>query len=211
MGSAAEVQMDEDTLVATRRSLHGVAECLIAGPQYRAHGTIRLRVLPRGFGGVRSDVHVDGTELVSNGQCRPLAGTWGGIAAAAGIDGGPPEGLYSDSSGIGPDDPLFVDPDAAALLAGWFARGDAALRAFAPDVEPVLWPEHFDLGIQLDEVNYGVSPGDAGHQRPYAYVGPWTPRDGAFWNAPFGALRGIDELPDVDAVAAFFADGRAAA
>ncbi len=68
-----------------------------------------------------------------------------------------------------------MDPAAAAELADWLARGDQALRALAPDVEPVLWPEHFDLGIQLDEVNYGISPGDAGHPRPYAYVGPWKP------------------------------------
>jgi hypothetical protein len=207
---AAEVHMDEDTLLATRRSLHGVAECLIAGPQYREHGTIRLRVLPGGFGGLRSDVRVDGTELMWDGERGPLAGTWGGLAAAAGIDGGPPEGLYSETSGVGPDDPLLVDPAAAALLADWFARGDAALRTFAPDDAPVLWPEHFDVAIQLDEVNYGVSPGDAENARPYAYVGPWTPRDGAFWNAPFGALREIDDLPDVDAMAAFFAEGRAA-
>jgi hypothetical protein len=33
-----------------------------------------------------------------------------------------------------------------------------ALRSFAPGLEPVLWPEHFDLGIKLDEVNFGVSP-----------------------------------------------------
>jgi hypothetical protein len=33
----------------------------------------------------------------------------------------------------------------------------------------------------------------------------------AFWNAPFGALRPADELPDTDAVAAFFAEGRVAA
>ena len=90
-----------------------------------------------------------------------------------------------------------MDPAAAAELADWLARGDQALRALAPDVEPVLWPEHFDLGIQLDEVNYGISPGDAGHPRPYAYVGPWKPRTGPFWNAPFGALRTADELPDV--------------
>ena len=75
----------------------------------------------------------------------------------------------------------------------------------------MLWPEHFDLGISVDEVNYGVSPGDAGHPRPYAYVGPWTPREGGFWNASFGALRWSDDLPDADAVAAFFAEGRAEA
>jgi hypothetical protein len=78
-------------------------------------------------------------------------------------------------------------------------------------VEPVLWPEHFDVGIAADEVNYGVSPGDAGHQSPYAYVGPWTARQGEFWNAPFGALRPAAELADPRAVAAFFAAGRAAA
>ena len=38
--------MDTQVLVATRRSLHGVAELVIAGPQHRATGTIRLRVTP---------------------------------------------------------------------------------------------------------------------------------------------------------------------
>jgi hypothetical protein len=43
------------------------------------------------------------------------------------------------------------------------------------------------------------------------HVGPRTPRRGPFWNAPFGALRAAAELPDADAVAAWFAEGRAAA
>jgi hypothetical protein len=106
---------------------------------------------------------------------------------------------------------LAVDAAAAAELAGAFARGEAGMRAFAPDVVPVLWPEHFDVGIQLDEVNYGISPGDAAHPRPYAYVGPWKLPEGEFWNAPFGALRWMDELPDAAAVTAFFADGAARA
>ena len=38
----------------------------------------------------------------------------------------------------------------------------------------MLWPEHFDLGITLDRVNYGSAPGDADIGVPYAYVGPWT-------------------------------------
>jgi hypothetical protein len=69
------------------------------------------------------------------------------------------------------------------------------MRRFAPSEEPILWPEHFDLGIALDEVNYGVSPGDNGHPLPYAYVGPWTPREGEFWNASFGAVRTAEQLP----------------
>ena len=71
----------------------------------------------------------------------------------------------------------------------------------------MLWPEHFDIGISVDEVNYGVSPGDAHIGEPYAYVGPWSPREGAFWNTPFGAARTLTELPDVVAVSAFFHDG----
>lgn len=54
-----------------------------------------------------------------------------------------------------------------------FASGDAALRLFAPGGGPVLWPEHFDVAIDLDEVTYGVSLGDAEIAGPYAYVAPW--------------------------------------
>jgi hypothetical protein len=42
--------MDEHVLSATRRSLHAVAEQLLAGPQHREQGTIRLRVSPPGSG-----------------------------------------------------------------------------------------------------------------------------------------------------------------
>src|SRR5438128_12064089 len=35
--------MDEGTLVSTRRALHGVAELILAGPQYRRGGGIKLR------------------------------------------------------------------------------------------------------------------------------------------------------------------------
>jgi hypothetical protein len=199
--------MDEKT----RRSLHGVGELLIAGPQHRAHGTIRLRPTPGGFGGVAVALRVEGTDLVWDGGRAPLAGTYRDLAAAAGVQPGPPEGIYHDTSGVDPDEQVVVDPAAAAELAEWFARGDAGLRAFAPDQEPVLWPEHFDLAIGEGEVNYGVSPGDAGHSEPYAYVGPWTKREGAFWNASFGALRPASELPDTDSLTTFFADGRRAA
>jgi hypothetical protein len=203
--------MDEQALVATRRAWHAVGERLLAGPQYREHGTIRLRITPGGFGQLRGPWRVEGTDLVGDGVRVPLRGMVGEVAAAAGIEPGVPQDLYPDHAELDVDDPIEVDPAAAAELADWLARGERALRELAPDVEPVLWPEHFDLGIQLDEVNYGISAGDAGHPRPYAYVGPWTPREGPFWNAPFGALRGADELADGPAVSAFLAEGRAAA
>lgn len=202
--------MDEATYAATRRSLHGVAELVIAGPQHAAHGTIRLRVEPGGFGGVSLPVRVEGTDLVWDGGRTPLGGTCRELASAAALEPSAP-GLYHDDSGVDPDEPLTFDPDALGLLLGWFERSDAALRSFAPGQEPVLWPEHFDLGVSLGEVNYGASPGDAGHGAPYAYVGPWTPRTGSFWNASFGALRPAEALPDVAAVHSFFSDGQQAA
>jgi hypothetical protein len=200
--------MDSHALVTTRRSLHGVAELVIAGPQYRTDGTIRLRPTPGGFGGVVSALRVEGTDLVGAGVRVPLSGTYRDLATSAGVDVGPPQDLYHDTSGVDPDETVVVDPAAAAVLADWFARGDAALRTLASDVQPVIWPEHFDLAISLDEVNYGVSPGDAAHPLPYAYIGPFTPREGDFWNAPFGAVREADDLPDTDAIAAFYEQGR---
>jgi hypothetical protein len=153
---------------------------------------------------------VEGGELVGPDRRVPLTGTIADVSEAAGVEAGAPS-IYSDHADLADDAPLAVDPAAAAELADWFARGAAGLRAFAPDEEPVLWPEHFDLGIAVDEVNYGISPGDGGHATPYAYVGPWTKREGPFWNVDFGSLCTADQLPDVEAVAAYFGAGRSAA
>jgi hypothetical protein len=117
--------------------------------------------------------------------------------------------LYRDGSGLALDDALEVDADAAAQVADAFAAGDAALRALAPGETPILWPEHFDIGITADEVNYGVSAGDTYLAVPYAYVGPWSPPgQDDFWNAPFGRAVPVEEIGDTDAVLAFFSEGR---
>src|SRR3712207_7051831 len=44
--------------------------------------------------------------------------------------------------------------------------------------------------------------------RPYAYVGPWTPREGEFWNVPFGSVRTMEQVADHHVLAAFFSEGR---
>ena len=203
--------MDEHVVVVTRHSLHAVAERLLAGPQYREHGEIRLQVTPGGFGQFAGPLRVEGTEIVGGDRRVRLRGTVAEVAAALGVEAGEPADLYAEHAELGADEELAVDPAAAGLLLGWFARGDRALRELAPGEEPILWPEHFDLGIAVGEVPYGVSPGDSGHPQPYAYVGPWTRREGEFWNAPFGALRAAEELPGAEAVTAFFTAGRAAA
>ncbi|WP_214413270.1 hypothetical protein [Sphaerisporangium fuscum] len=199
--------MNENDLIDTRRSLHAVAELIMAGPQYRGSGTIRLRVTPGGFATVAAPVlRVEGGELLTGDERVPLNGTsLRALGTAAGVTPGAPENLYSDGSGASLDDVLRVDADAAARLAESLAHGDAALRELVPGEIPVLWPEHFDLGISVDKVNYGVSLGDGYIPVPYAYVGPWEPRSGPFWNAPFGAARPLGEVPDL---LAFFAEGR---
>ena len=205
--------IDPATLATTRRALHGVAELVLAGPQYRSSGTIRLAVTPGGFGTIAEPaLRVEGTELVAGDRVIPMNGpTYGELGTAAGVVAGAPEGLYKGGSGMLLDDTIGVDAGAAEHLEQCFSRGQEALRRLAPDLSPVMWPEHFDLAITLDEINYGVSPGDDYLPEPYAYAGPWQPRLGDFWNAPFGAARTITELHDVDGVLAFFQQGHAIA
>jgi hypothetical protein len=199
-----------ETLTATRRALHGVAELVLAGPQHRRTGEIALHVTPDGFRTVAApDVRVAGDRLVAGDRSVPLAGTtFRALAEAAGVDVGAPVGLYHEGSGAEADDPVEVEPAAAAYLESCFAMGDAALRAFAPAEQPILWPEHFDVGITVDEANYGVSPGDGHVAEPYAYVGPWRRRTGPFWTEPFGAVRHLGDLGGVDDLVAFFTEGR---
>ncbi|QNE16881.1 hypothetical protein F1D05_01915 [Kribbella qitaiheensis] len=202
--------MDEWRLDSTRRALHGVAELILAGPQYRLGGGIRLRVVPGGFGTVAMpDLRVDGDLLVwPDGSIELSGGTFAERAQEAGVEASRLDDVYSGGLKIDPDSQIDLDPAAARLIADAFGRGDAALRAFAADSTPILWPEHFDVGITVDEINYGVSPGDDGIAEPYAYVGPWTPRTGDFWNASFGATRLMADLPDAGAVLTFFRTGQ---
>jgi hypothetical protein len=201
------------SIVPTRRAWHAVAELVLAGPQHRRTGEIALTAAEGGFATTAEPaLHVVGGEVVhAAGSVAINGNTCARIAAAIGIDVGAPAGLYSDGSGVAPDEPLELDLDAAWILGTAFRVGDEALRALAPSERAILWPEHFDLGITVDEVNFGVSPGDGFLGEPYAYVGPWKPREGPFWNAPFGAARAIRELSTVEAILAFFQEGRSRA
>lgn len=158
------------TFAATVAALHRVAEETVS-PARKPDNEIALEATPGGFGtpvfnwdGARRQVRVDGAELVwsTNGDERrePLAG---------------------------------VDRQAAARLADWYAFGDSVLReltaAAGPGDDPTpirLWPEHFDIAIELgaQRANYGFSPGDDHHAEPYAYISPWTAAvSGELWQA----------------------------
>jgi len=194
----------------TRRSLHGIAELVLAGPQFRATGEIMLRVAEGGFAtAFAPELRFDGAAVVAGEQRIEAAGlSYADIAARAGVVAGEPAGLYKDGSGAAPDELVVLDPATARAILDAFAAGDEALRRFAPDAERVLWPEHFDVGITIEAVNYGVAPGDDHVPEPYAYVSPHTAQDGEFWNLPFGAARPVRELGAATAIHAFFETGR---
>jgi hypothetical protein len=203
--------MGGDELEVTRRSLHAVAELVLAGPQYRATGRLRLRVVPGGFAtAFQPDVRVQGSRVVAGESLSEISGqTAHALGVCLGVAAGEPEGAYRDGCGVGIDEPLALRAHHAAVVLDALALGNSALAAFAPAEAPVLWPEHFDVAIRVDDVNYGLSPGDGFIAGPYAYVGVGqVPAGDAFWNAPFGAARPLRDLDDLDGTITFFAEGR---
>jgi len=214
------------TLVPTRLALQALAEHVLAAARHQATGRIGLRPAPGGFAtpafpsahGDRT-VAVDGREVVvtdDRGERREPVTTLAAAAALAEIEPGAPADVYAPSTPLEPDAPLAVDGAAAERIAAWFALGQGALDALRAELGHLdpsdiqLWPEHFDLAFTAAEVNWGASPGDGSSERPYLYVGPWSPPepDGGYWNAPFGAQRTAAEVHDGDDASAFFAEGR---
>ncbi len=180
------------TFMTTVAALHRVAEQIVA-PARKPDNEIALAATPGGFGtpefdheGRRQQVRVEGAELVhrAGGEERRSALTTLEEARrrlGALVPGGP----LSTA-------PLEVDAAAAARLGDWYAFGAAVLAEIADvTATPVrLWPEHFDIAIEMGDeaagrrANYGFSPGDADHDEPYAYVGPWTAEvSGELWRA----------------------------
>jgi hypothetical protein len=133
--------MDEHSLAVTRRSLHGVAELVLAGPRHRNGGGIRLRVVPGGFATVAwPGLRVDGHQLITSAGPLPLTGSYAEVAAAAGVKASRLYDVYSGGPKIQVHERIELDPAAARLLADAFVRGDAALQVLAPHEMPVLWP-----------------------------------------------------------------------
>jgi hypothetical protein len=207
-------------IIETRDAWHRVAEHVLAAGQFAAVGVIRLRPYPGGFSTV---AEIDGRRLAVVGdqlaviegssiRCRPLT-TLRDAARFAGVELGL-RGSYPPVTSADPDTPLRVDRAAARVLADWYALADAALRRFAADlgetVDPILWPEHFDVGITVDATNYGASPGDSAFADPYLYVGPHEGPTSMhdFWNTPFGAAVPAHRIPTTDSAVAFCSEGR---
>jgi hypothetical protein len=183
--------------VATRRSLHALAEHVVAPARHAANGKIGLRFIRRGFGtpyfGADRQVRVEVGRLVVDGAAHTPA-TLGEAASLAGVPLGMPPEVYLPATPAAPDTHLAVNPAAAEALGGWFGFGWSVLeqlrfdgRALSPG-RVQLWPEHFDPAVDLGEeaagrrASFGASPGDDAHPEPYLYVSPWREHAGAFWN-----------------------------
>jgi hypothetical protein len=163
---------------ATRTALHQVATDVVSPPREAANGKIGLRYTYRGFGtpffADDRQVRVERTDLVT---------------------------VHGDEVTRAPLPPA-LDRDATIFLADWYgfaasvletARAEAASDGEASS-RVQLWPEHFDMSVDLgDEAQgtkgtFGASPGDDAHPEPYLYVTHWAPVPSTdFWNdASFG-------------------------
>ncbi len=209
----------------TRESLHTLAEHVLSPARHRATGRIGLRRTPGGFGtpffasehGDRR-VRINGTDLVvedERGERHEAITTVRAAAAFAEIEAGAPIEVYTPSTSLDLDAALPLDAAEAALLADWYRLVDDALallraEAGADDGIVQLWPEHFDLAVTLDEVNYGGSLGDKEHPTPYLYVGPWAPPtpDGGFWNEPFGSSLASSQVETTQDALNYFRRGQ---
>lgn len=202
----ASTPPDPAALAATRRRLHGIGECLMAGPQRRAGGRFTLRITPGGFATTGGPaLRLDGTDLVVGERKRvAVAGTFAELADAVGVEFGRPPDAYPDGSEARSTDDVSLDAPSARLIQDWYLLADAALRVMAPRQTPILWPEHFDVAILLDDTSYGASPGDSFHAKPYAYVSSADHDDSDFWNAPFGAVRSHEQMNSIEDLVTFW-------
>jgi|ERR1035437_6615512 hypothetical protein len=75
LASSAGPAPDPVVLASTRHRLHGIGECLMAGPQRRAGGRFTLRVTPGGFATTGEPaLRLDGTDLVVDESRRVAVG-----------------------------------------------------------------------------------------------------------------------------------------
>jgi hypothetical protein len=202
-----------DGYADTREALRRLAVYVLSPARKAVTGRIGLQPTPGGFGTPPFDdeqLRVEGDVLHRQrgaaAESTPIS-SLSAAAAFAGVTLSDDPGVGHDIPELGdPEAPLPVSPAAARALGAFYGFSGAVLEAFRAELiasgheasTVQLWPEHFDLGCNIEGVNFGCSPGDGYSAEPYVYVGPWNSDglDGDFWNAPFGATLSYKELLD---------------
>jgi len=173
LGAFKRLEPLPDSFAETTKALHQVAEAVVA-PARKPESEISLRFTRGGFG--TPFFEQDGRDC----QVRVERGE-----------------LVRQSGHDEQREPIdAVDPEAATALGDLYGFACSVLeefRAEQADEDPskvLLWPEHFDIAMELGSdargkrANYGASPGDEDHDEPYLYVGPWSAEvSGDLWNA----------------------------
>jgi hypothetical protein len=95
---------------------------------------------------------VSGIDLITPAGRFPLRGRLVDVAKSAGITTRPLRDVYSGGPDFSDLEPVDVAVGAVDPLSRAIINGDAALRSFAPNEDPILWPEHCDIGISVPEV-----------------------------------------------------------
>jgi hypothetical protein len=192
LGPYRRLQPLPEGFAATRVALHGLAQQTLAPARAAVNGKIGLRWTLGGFGtpffGADEQLRVEHGALVhQRGESATRAAVSDDVVPAA-------------ASALG-DFYGFATSVLEALRAAGGALG-ARGAALAPS-RVQLWPEHFDVSLELGSeeagrrAGYGASPGDDDHPEPYLYVVPWSAKlSGRRWQAHgfVGAELGYREL-----------------
>jgi hypothetical protein len=160
----------------TRLALHRIAQAVVA-PARKPESEISLRYTLGGFGtpffeedGADCQVRIAGGQLVRQ------------------------RGREETTEPL----PAEVDAQAASALGDFYGFACSVLEQLRADEAAdgdsslvVLWPEHFDLAVDIGNeargkrATFGASPGDERHDEPYLYLSPWNSQlaSGELWNA----------------------------
>ncbi|MFL6243210.1 MAG: hypothetical protein ACJ73V_09325, partial [Acidimicrobiia bacterium] len=195
-----------DAFATTRAAWHTLAEHVLARARYDANGKIGLRYTRGGVGtpwfrarDQDAQARLEGTNVVvhEHGEARSAPVTTVAEAAElARVQPGAPEDVYAPATSWTPDAPLVLDARSVEFLGAWFGFAASVLEQLRAEADPAdeparvqLWPEHFDLSVDLGADHaghrgtFGASPGDDADPDPYLYVTHWADvAEDEYWN-----------------------------
>jgi hypothetical protein len=216
----AQSRKRHDNLFDLEPSVGGFATPAAGPARERIRLSGGLLILERADGPALSDLVATTTVVPIEGSTLAELCDAAGFQPSADFSAGPDTPPLGDLGA-----PLHLDPVAAEALGEWYLLGRRAIDVAVASVEQPdatlgrLWPEHFDYGIDLAaapgvRANLGAAAGDAFHEEPYLYVGPWDdarPGPADYWDAPFGAVLGHADVAGssdpLDRAASFLVEG----